>query len=173
VRHGRDPVPKLPSGGRFAPAGEALHCGRDDPYEDLPVMSDLRDHELARYLQVLSCPRPAGAFGVFPAFELEALAPQRALASLANESYKAFQFWGQVSTDVGNTVGAAVAAVPAPPGLALPGLGDLLAGLPGGSSASTPVGTPRASDAAHAAHAHAQLLQPPPSKPAARRGSAK
>ncbi len=176
VKHGRDCVPKLPAGARFAAAGEPLRCGRDDPYEALPVMSDLGDHALPRYLAALGAGRPAGAFGVFPPFELEALAPQRALASLANESYKAFQFWGQVADDVGGQVSAAVAAVPPPPPLpvlalppmpAMPGLDQLLAQLPGGSSShSTPSGTPRAGAAG--AEPDARPLQPPPA--AQRRG---
>jgi hypothetical protein len=171
VKHGRDCVPKLPSGNRFLPAGEPLHCGRDDPYIDLPVMSDLGDHELSRYRAALAARRPAGlAFGVFPPFDVEALAPQRALASLANESFRAFQFFGHVADEMG----AAMASVQPPPPLAMPGLdlGEIFGGS--SSRASSPAGTPRgAAGEAHpfsASSLRPPNLQPPPNA-AARRGS--
>ena len=166
LKHGRDCVPKLPAGPRFAAAGAPLRCGRDDPCPDLPVWSDLGDHGLPRYLAAMQAGPPGGSFFGLPPFELEALAPERALASLANESYKANLFWGQVGADLGAAFGAAVASVPQPPALQLPPLtgplGDLLASLPGGSGSqqASPSGTPRASDAQAAAAAAAKLVPP-------------
>jgi hypothetical protein len=176
VKHGRDCVPKLPSGNRFLAAGEPLHCGRDDPYIDLPVMSDLGDHELSRYRAALAARRPAGlAFGVFPPFDVEALAPQRALASLANESFRAFQYWGHVADEVGAAVAAVQPQPPQLPQLTLPALGEIFGG--GSSQASTPAGTPRGggTGSGEAQAFSASSLRPPnllpPAKNAARRGS--
>ena len=168
IKQGRDCVPKLPVGARLAAVGEALHLGRDDPFPDLPVMSDLGDHELAKYRALLAAgPPQGGAFGL-PPFELETLAPQRALATLANESFRAFQLASRLGDEITAAAGAAVAAVPPPPPLPpLPALGDLLANLPGSSAAPSPANTPRSADAQAGGgfRTNPALLQPPATVP--------
>lgn len=103
VKHGRDLVVKVPAGD-FANCGQELHCGRDDPYPDIPVFQDLPDHDSIRYIEALDAlSAKMGSEGDLSAFPLNvvgALNPARGFAVVMNELFKAWLFWSGVGANI-------------------------------------------------------------------------
>lgn len=46
VKNGRDPVCAVPEGGGYVHAGEEAHIGRPDPHPELPLMTNIADHDM-------------------------------------------------------------------------------------------------------------------------------
>ena len=46
VKNGRDPVCGVPEGGGYVHAGEEVHIGRPDPHPELPLMTNIADHDM-------------------------------------------------------------------------------------------------------------------------------
>lgn len=103
VKHGRDLVVKVPAGD-FAGCGTELHCGRDDPYPDIPVFQDLPDHDSIRYIEALDAlavrVSKEGDIMAFPLNVVGALNPARGLALMMNELFKAWQYWSGVGANI-------------------------------------------------------------------------
>lgn len=104
MKHGRDLVVKVPAGD-FANCGEELHCGRDDPYPDIPVFQDLPDHDSIRYIEALDAQAAkvgaqGGDLAAFPLSVVGALNPARGLAVVMNELFKAWLYWSGVGAGI-------------------------------------------------------------------------
>ncbi len=50
IKCGRDPVTKLPLPIVYQQIQEGVHIGRADPYPNIPVLTDLPDHDMSKYI---------------------------------------------------------------------------------------------------------------------------
>ena len=46
VKNSRDPICAVPEGGGYVHAGEEAHIGRPDPHPELPLMTNIADHDM-------------------------------------------------------------------------------------------------------------------------------
>ena len=60
VVNGRDPVNKLPPPVEYRHVSQEMHIGRADPYANIPVLTDLPDHDITKgYIADLVEERPS------------------------------------------------------------------------------------------------------------------
>lgn len=61
VKHSRDPVPAILPPVDYWHVGPETHVGEADPYENIPVLVDVGDHSMSKYVSALQNPAEAKA----------------------------------------------------------------------------------------------------------------
>lgn len=57
LKHGADPVNSVPPPLNYVHAGNEVHLGKKDNYPDVPVLIDVGDHDIAKYVAALENPK--------------------------------------------------------------------------------------------------------------------